>query len=120
MTEEASPEEISRARKAAFDASHPPSWVWDDVEAAWKAPINHPDDGYPYIWDEETLSWVSFPDYPRQESSILWVSSPSLDDSQANTEPDLQNDLSHTNDEPTPQQTPSAIDKVKNYFKNIW
>jgi hypothetical protein len=33
-----------------------PSWVWSGRE--WEAPVDYPDDGNDYVWDEETQSWV--------------------------------------------------------------
>ena len=32
------------------------SWVWDGTE--WTAPIDYPQDGLLYVWDEETTSWI--------------------------------------------------------------
>lgn len=32
------------------------SWTWDIDK--WIPPIPYPDDGNPYEWDEDTLSWV--------------------------------------------------------------
>jgi hypothetical protein len=34
-----------------------PSWIPDEEEYIWKAPVDVPDSGF-YDWDEETLSWV--------------------------------------------------------------
>ena len=33
-----------------------PSWVWGGDQ--WNAPVEMPDDGNYYKWDEDTLSWV--------------------------------------------------------------
>jgi hypothetical protein len=42
-----------------FYAPQPyPSWVLDKTVWGWKAPIEQPNDGKPYKWDEETKSWV--------------------------------------------------------------
>lgn len=47
------------------DAFIPPqpflSWVFDEETLDWKAPIQMPNDGNVYRWDEETLSWVMVP-----------------------------------------------------------
>ncbi len=44
-----------------LDAFIPPkpyeSWVLNEIEADWEAPIPKPDDENYYIWNEETLSW---------------------------------------------------------------
>lgn len=37
-----------------------PSWVLDPDTALWDAPVPYPNDGNPYRWDEDTLSWVAF------------------------------------------------------------
>lgn len=38
-----------------------PSWTWVDGE--WVPPVPQPTDGNgPYLWDEETTSWVKGPD----------------------------------------------------------
>lgn len=34
------------------------SWVWNEAEQFWEAPVAHPDDDELYIWDEDTTSWV--------------------------------------------------------------
>ena len=33
-----------------------PSWSWIDGE--WAAPVPMPTEGGPWVWDDETLSWV--------------------------------------------------------------
>jgi hypothetical protein len=58
-------EQIAAHRQALYMCSHPNSWVWDEALIAWVAPKAPPEDGYPYIWSEEQLNWVPFPDYPR-------------------------------------------------------
>jgi hypothetical protein len=37
-----------------------PSWVWNEELNSWVAPVPIPDDGKPYFWSEETLSWIEF------------------------------------------------------------
>ena len=34
-----------------------PSWVIDETKWGWKAPVDKPDDGKNYFWNEETKSW---------------------------------------------------------------
>lgn len=34
-----------------------PSWSLDENHD-WQPPTPHPDDGKPYLWDEDSLSWV--------------------------------------------------------------
>ena len=34
-----------------------PSWTLDENHD-WQPPTPHPDDGQPYYWDEDSLSWV--------------------------------------------------------------
>jgi len=34
-----------------------PSWLLEESSCMWKAPIDHPDDGEMYIWDEENQEW---------------------------------------------------------------
>lgn len=42
----------------AFIAPQPfPSWTLNANDAVWEAPIEMPDDGYSYVWDEENLAW---------------------------------------------------------------
>jgi hypothetical protein len=44
------------------DAFIPPqpflSWLFDEENLNWKAPIPYPNDGKIYNWNEATLSWV--------------------------------------------------------------
>lgn len=47
------------AERDAFIPPKPfPSWVLDEQELVWIAPVPKPDDGKRYKWDEETLTWV--------------------------------------------------------------
>jgi len=34
------------------------SWTLDESTFLWAAPVPYPDDGQPYVWDEDTTSWV--------------------------------------------------------------
>ena len=34
------------------------SWVLNEEKCIWEAPIEIPNDGKPYYWDEELLEWV--------------------------------------------------------------
>lgn len=47
---------------AMRDAFIPPkryeSWVLDETTCLWKAPIDMPDDGKEYVWDEANQQWV--------------------------------------------------------------
>ena len=44
------------------DAFIPPkpfeSWVLDEATCLWVAPVDMPDDGQAYVWDESTGEWV--------------------------------------------------------------
>jgi len=59
---------------AELDAFIPPkphaSWVLDEAEAAWRAPIPMPTDGLLYMWDEETLGWKIVPNISPIETAI--------------------------------------------------
>ena len=35
-----------------------PSWVLNEENCQWKAPVDRPNDGQAYYWDEATVSWV--------------------------------------------------------------
>jgi hypothetical protein len=59
-------EEIAQARENAINADRPASWIWDEAATTYVAPVAPPTDGFPYLWDEVTTSWVPFPDYPRE------------------------------------------------------
>lgn len=37
------------------------SWVLDQATWLWKAPVDKPNDGKQYGWDEPTTSWVELP-----------------------------------------------------------
>ena len=34
-----------------------PSWLLDEPSCLWKAPVEYPDDGDKYSWDEENQEW---------------------------------------------------------------
>jgi hypothetical protein len=40
----------------------PAGWLWDDRSKTYVAPVNPPEDGRPYIWDEALLVWSPVPD----------------------------------------------------------
>ena len=46
---------------AELDAFIPPqpyaSWLLDETTCQWKAPVDMPNDGNRYVWNEETLTW---------------------------------------------------------------
>lgn len=58
------PEEIAQNRDNAINATHYGSWVWDEAGTTYLPPMGWPTDGLPHLWDESTLSWTDFPDYP--------------------------------------------------------
>lgn len=35
-----------------------PSWTLNEDTCLWDAPVAYPDDEKPYLWDEETQTWV--------------------------------------------------------------
>ena len=47
------------AQGGAFIPPQPfPSWVLNPDAALWDAPVPMPSEGGPWVWDEETVSWV--------------------------------------------------------------
>lgn len=47
-----------------------PSWTWDSGINEWVSPVEYPEDGLDYLWDEESLSWKNiayFFDYVQVE-----------------------------------------------------
>jgi len=48
---------------AAKDAFIPPqpfaSWTLNNTTCLWDAPVEYPNDGQPYAWDEDTTNWVA-------------------------------------------------------------
>jgi len=58
-------EEIAQMRENAYNAKHPTTWIWNETAVSWVAPVDPPNDGFPYIWDETTTGWIAFPGYPR-------------------------------------------------------
>jgi len=53
---------VGYAYDESKDAFIPPkpyaSWVLNENTCRWDAPINLPDDGKKYVWDESSLSWT--------------------------------------------------------------
>jgi hypothetical protein len=35
-----------------------PSWTLNGSTFLWAAPVPYPDDGQPYVWDENALNWT--------------------------------------------------------------
>ena len=47
------------AGRDAFYASQPyPSWVLNESTCIWDAPVDKPDDGKMYTWNEATTNWT--------------------------------------------------------------
>lgn len=38
-----------------------PSWLLDTQTCLWDPPVPYPDDGKPYVWDEDNLAWIAVP-----------------------------------------------------------
>ena len=50
--------EVTDNEKDAFIAPQPyNSWTLNETTCLWEAPVNYPDDGKYYAWNEETTSW---------------------------------------------------------------
>ena len=48
------------AGRDAFIPPQPfPSWTMDEDTCLWNPPTPYPDDGGQYMWDEDTLSWIT-------------------------------------------------------------
>lgn len=48
------------AGRDAFIPPQPfPSWAMDEDTCLWNPPTPYPDDGGQYMWDEDTLSWIT-------------------------------------------------------------
>lgn len=45
-------------RDAFYIPSPFPSWSLDEETCLWKAPVERPNDGNKYRWDEETKNWI--------------------------------------------------------------
>lgn len=47
----------------AFIAPQPfPSWILNEEDCVWEAPVAYPTDGRRYFWDEPVVDWTPFPD----------------------------------------------------------
>jgi hypothetical protein len=49
---------------AFIEPSPYPSWVLNKTTKKWEAPVEMPDDGQTYGWDEATTSWVAVEPIP--------------------------------------------------------
>ena len=45
------------ARDAFIFPKYNNSWILDEETLSWKPPIEYPNDGKDYVWNEPTLSW---------------------------------------------------------------
>lgn len=46
------------ARDAFIPPKPYPSWVLDESLCIWSPPVPRPEDGQPWQWDEDSMSWV--------------------------------------------------------------
>ena len=53
-------EEIAALRTFAVNATHHTSWVWNEEAVSYLPPSNPPDKNRPYMWDEDTTTWVAY------------------------------------------------------------
>jgi len=48
-------------KKDAFIAPKPyKSWILNENTCAWEAPVNYPNDGKIYVWDEKSTNWKEY------------------------------------------------------------
>jgi len=40
------------------------SWILNEDTCLWKSPIENPNDGKSYMWDEETINWIEIVETP--------------------------------------------------------
>jgi hypothetical protein len=45
------------------------SWLLSPSGNSWAPPVEHPQDGKPYSWDEESLSWIEIVTEPVAEDT---------------------------------------------------
>lgn len=45
-------------RDAFYDVQPFPSWTLDEETCIWNPPVEYPQDGNAYKWDENTKSWI--------------------------------------------------------------
>ncbi len=45
-------------RDAFIEPKPYPSWIIDETSCQWNPPVEYPDDGENYNWDEDTTSWM--------------------------------------------------------------
>jgi hypothetical protein len=43
------------------------SWILNEETANWEAPVSYPEDGFSYLWNEESLTW-DIVDFSQDES----------------------------------------------------
>lgn len=55
-------------RDNAFNGVVIKGWVWSEEAISYVPPFPPPDNRYPYLWNEETLTWDEFPGYPRDDT----------------------------------------------------
>lgn len=57
----------------AFIAPKPyDSWILDEGTYQWKPPVDYPEDGLDYDWNEETYQWKLPVDYPEDDLGYDW------------------------------------------------
>ena len=53
-------EELAAVRTNAVNATHYAPWVRNEDQVKYIPPIAYPDDGRPYLWDEENRAWAAY------------------------------------------------------------
>lgn len=58
------------SQRDAFIPPQPyPSWVLNEDTCLWQSPVPYPQDGNLYVWDEQTVSWITPP--PVEEPILV-------------------------------------------------
>ena len=62
------PEEVQEYRDMNYACEHPSAWVWSEEDLSWMPPFPHPQDGQPYLWNNENQAWDPFPGFPLADA----------------------------------------------------
>lgn len=59
-----------------LDAFIPPkpfdSWILNKETARWEPPVEYPNDGHLYRWNEDEVKWSQISDTPKPEGEYYW------------------------------------------------
>ena len=61
---------VQGRRDEFYARTHNNGWIFNESNLQWEPPIPYPNDGFQYMWDNQSINWIKLID-PNIELSFL-------------------------------------------------